>query len=70
MANQNMLQTTKLDRKLEPGSLPTRQQLIALLQSKGLNPDQLKRMSVWEQIQLTKEYQQNSCSGATRRSKR
>jgi hypothetical protein len=38
--------------------LPTRQQLIAFLQSKGINPEKLKQMTAWEQIQLTKEYQQ------------
>lgn len=42
----------------ETNLLPTRQQLTAFLQSRGINPDQLKRMSAWEQVQLTKEYQQ------------
>ena len=71
MMNYNKSQTTEVDHKLEAGSLPTRQQLIVFLQSKGLNPDQLKRMSAWEQIQLTKEYQQNlRSSKGVRRSNR
>lgn len=38
--------------------LPTRKQLETFLQSKGINPSRLGQMSTWEQIQLTREYQQ------------
>lgn len=38
--------------------LPTRQQLQAFLHAKGMNPDLLKQMSSWEQVQLTREYKQ------------
>lgn len=38
--------------------LPTRQQLVTFLQSQGTNPEKLKQMTAWEQVQLTKEYQQ------------
>jgi hypothetical protein len=37
--------------------LPTRQELAAFLQSKNISPTKLNRMSAWEQVQLTREYQ-------------
>ena len=45
-------------------STPTRQQLQAFLQSKGVSPEQLKLMSSWEQVRLTREYQQQYASQA------
>jgi hypothetical protein len=38
--------------------LPTRKELEAFLRSQGRDPYQLRRMSSWEQVQLTREYQQ------------
>jgi hypothetical protein len=40
-------------------SLPTRQQLEKFLQSKGGSSRKLEQMTTWEQIQLTREYQQS-----------
>ena len=39
-------------------SLPTRKQLQAFLQAKGINPDKLTYMNSWEQVRLVREYQQ------------
>ncbi len=44
-------------------SLPTRQQLEKFLQSKGIPSQKLGQMSTWEQIQLTREYQQLMARG-------
>jgi len=43
---------------------PTRQQLQAFLQAKGVNPEKLKLMSSWEQVRLAREYRQEMANQA------
>jgi hypothetical protein len=54
------MKTNKLQNLPPFNPTPTRQQLQAFLQSKGMSPEQLKLMSSWDQVRLTREYQQSA----------